>query len=192
MKHYLNFKPSIVFRKGSSFMLKTSLIILYAVPLSLAFFWSYKYFSLTNVNGYYSENVKQLDSKITKFTETVNKMRPLQDEMEENEKIYADYRRVAAVGQTSWTTLFGRLEKLAPPQMRFKSISIRPDKLVRVSIEGETVELHYLTHFLQDLFAEKVFSSPNLKSHSLGRIEGGKVIHFSLEVDYAGEKGELP
>lgn len=192
MKHYLNFKPSIVFRKGSSFMLKTSLIILYAVPLSLAFFWSYKYFSLTTVNGYYSENVKQLDSKITKFTETVNKMRPLQDEMEENEKIYADYRRVAAVGQTSWTTLFGRLEKLAPPQMRFKSISIRPDKLVRVSIEGETVDLHYLTSFLQDLFAEKVFSSPNLKNHSLSRIEGGEVIHFSLEVDYAGEKGELP
>ncbi|OGK07862.1 MAG: hypothetical protein A2W80_09815 [Candidatus Riflebacteria bacterium GWC2_50_8] len=192
MKHYLNFKPSIVFRKGSSFMLKTSLIILYAVPLSLAFFWSYKYFSLTTVNGYYSENVKQLDSKISKFTETVNKMRPLQDEMEENEKIYADYRRVASVGQTSWTTLFGRLEKLAPPQMRFKSISIRPDKLVRVSIEGETVELQYLTRFLQDLFAEKVFSSPNLKNHSLSRIEGGEVIHFSLEVDYAGEKGELP
>ncbi|PKL41943.1 MAG: hypothetical protein CVV41_15950 [Candidatus Riflebacteria bacterium HGW-Riflebacteria-1] len=192
MKHYLNFKPSIVFRKGSSFMLKTSLIILYAVPLSLAFFWSYKYFSLTTVNSYYSENAKQLDTKTREFGDAVSKVRPLQDEIDDSEKIYSDYRMVAAVGQTSWTTLFGRLEKLAPPQMRFKSISIRPDKLVRVSIEGETVELHYLTRFLQDLFAEKVFSSPNLKKHSLSKIDGGEVIHFSLEVDYAGEKGELP
>ena len=192
MKHYLNFKPSIVFRKGSSFMLKTSLIILYAVPLALALFWSYKYFSMAAVNKYYSVNVKQLDDKISDFTESVNGLRPSQDDIDENEKRYGDYRKVAAVGQTSWTSLFNRLEKLAPAQMRFKSISIKPDKLVRVSLEGETVQLRYLTGFLQSLFAEKVFSSPNLKSHNRTRNEGVDVINFSLEVDYAGEKGELP
>ncbi|MBU1105629.1 MAG: PilN domain-containing protein [Candidatus Riflebacteria bacterium] len=192
MKHYLNFKPSIVFRKGSSFMLKTSLIILYAIPLALVFFWSYKYFSMIAVNNYYSESLKQLDGKISDFTENVTKLRPAQDDMSESEKLYSDYRKVAAVGQTSWTSLFNRLEKLAPAQMRFKSISIRPDKLVRVSLEGETVQLSHLTSFLQSLFAEKVFSSPNLKSHNRTKNDGVDVINFSLEVDYAGEKGELP
>lgn len=192
MKHYLNFKPSILFRKGSSFMLKTSLIILYAVPISLAAFWIYKYYATASVNAFYRENVKPLDAKVSSVTETVNKMRPPEDAIESSEKFYADYRRVSAVGQTSWTTLLGRLEKLAPAEMRFKSISIKPDKLVRVRIEGETVNLQHLTAFLQDLFAEKVFSAPNLKSHNRSKAEGVEVITFSLEVDYAGEKGELP
>jgi hypothetical protein len=192
MKHYLNFKPSIVFRKGSSFMLKTSLIILYAVPIALAIFWGYKYFTMSALNTRYRENMKELDSKAYGFTEAINKIRPQQEEIEENEKLYGSYRMAAAVGQTSWTSLFNRLEKLAPAQMRFKRVSIRPEKLVRVIIDGETVQLHYLTGFLQSLFTEKVFSTPNLKTHSRSKVEGVDVIHFSLEVDYAGERGELP
>jgi len=192
MKHYLNFKPSILFRKGSSFMLKTSLIILYAVPVSLAIFWLYKYYATSAVNSFYRENVAQLDSRISEATGTVKKMCPSPEDIDSSEKLYSDYRRVSAVGQTSWTTLFSRLERLAPAEMRFKRVSIKPDKLVKVSIEGETVRLQHLTSFLQDLFAEKVFSSPNLKSHNRSKSEETDVIVFSLEVDYAGEKGELP
>ncbi len=173
-------------------MLKTSLIILYAVPICLAILWVYKYYATASVNSFYGENVKQLDARISAVTEIVNKMRPVADDIEKSEKFYDDYRKVSAVGQTSWTTLLNRLEKLAPAEMRFKSISIKPDKLVRVRIEGETVNLRHLTSFLQDLFTEKVFSSPNLKSHSRNRFEGLEVISFSLEVDYAGERGELP
>ena len=176
-------------------MLKTSLIILYAVPISLAIFWIYKYYATSSVNTFYRENLKQLDVRIIKSNEAVNKMRPLADDIEKSEKFYADYRKVTAVGQTSWTTLFNRLEKLAPAEMRFKSISIKPDKLVRVRIEGETVSLQHLTRFLQDLFAEKVFSSPNLKSHNRSKSKDSEtfdIITFSLDVDYAGEKGELP
>jgi len=192
MKHYLNFKPSILFRKGSSFMLKTSLIILYAVPVSLAVFWLYKYYATSAVNSFYRENVAQLDSRISETTGAVKKMCPSPEDIDSSEKLYSDYRKVSAVGQTSWTTLFSRLERLAPAEMRFKRISIKPDKLVKVSIEGETVRLQHLTGFLQDLFSEKVFSSPNLKNHNRSKSEGADVIAFSLEVDYAGEKGELP
>ena len=173
-------------------MLKTSLIILYAVPVSLAVFWLYKYYATSAVNSFYRENVTQLDSRISEATGTVKKMSPAAEEIESSEKLYSDYRKVSAVGQTSWTTLFSRLEKLAPAEMRFKRVSIKPDKLVKVSIEGETVHLQHLTGFLQSLFAEKVFSSPNLKNHNRSKSEGTDVIAFSLEVDYAGEKGELP
>ncbi len=173
-------------------MLKTSLIILYAVPISLAVFWIYKYYATASVNSFYKENVKQVDAKVSSVTDTVNKMRLPADDIDRSEKLYADYRMVSAVGQTSWTTLLGRLEKLAPPEMRFKSISIKPDRLVRIRIEGETVHLKHLTGFLQALFTEKVFSSPNLRNHNRIVSEGVEVIAFNLEVDYAGEKGELP
>ena len=173
-------------------MLKTSLIILYAVPLCLALFWIYKYYALASVNSYYAVNVKELDSKLTSFNDVVSKLRPEADKIEASEQLFDDYRKVAAVARTSWTTLFSRLEKLAPAEMRFKSISIRPDTLVQVSIEGETIDIAHLTGFLQNLFVEKVFSSPDLKSHRRNMSDGVEVIDFSLKVDYSGEKGELP
>lgn len=173
-------------------MFKTSLLILYAVPLALAIFWIYKYFAMTSVNAFYHENLTQLNSKTQAFNDVVNKMRPAEEEIEELADLYTDYRKVAAVVQTSWSTLFSRLELLASEKMRFKRVSIRPDKLVRVSIEGETVSLEHLTGFLQKLFDEKVFSEPNLKRHSRTTSDGVEIISFSLEVDYAGEKGDLP
>ncbi|MDD2998165.1 MAG: PilN domain-containing protein [Candidatus Riflebacteria bacterium] len=192
MKHFLNFKPTIVFRKGSSFMLKTSLIILYAVPVALALFWGYSYFAVSSVNQFYKESETLLASKTSKFGEAVAKLRPAGDDLESKELAYYDYRKISGLAHTSWSNLLNRLEKLAPDEMRFTRIGIKPDKIVRVSLEGEVMRLSVLTDFLRLLFAEKVFMNPNLKKHSKAVVEGGKIINFSLEVDYAGETGELP
>lgn len=192
MKHFLNFKPTVVYRKGSSFMLKTSLLILYAVPLALFFFWSFNYFVTVDLNQFYQDAEKQLTKKTEEFNERMVKLRPAKDDLEEAEKIYFDYRKVSSLCQSSWSGLLNSLEKLAPAQIRFKRIGIKPDKLVRISLEGEAAQLSYLTGFLRSLFAEKIFINPNLKKHNKSVIDGNEAINFSLEVDYVGERGELP
>lgn len=173
-------------------MLKTSLVILYAAPLALAFFWSYQYFAMASVNALHKEAEQALRKKNAAFGETLAKLKPAAEELVPLEKKYYDYRKVAAVSQTSWSDLLNRLEKLTPDNLRFKRISIRPEKLVKVNLEGEASDLSHITSLLQALFNETVFMNPNLRQHRRIQNEGKDSVSFNLEVDFAGESGELP
>lgn len=192
MKHFLNFKPTVVYRKGSSFMLKTSLVLLYSVPLVLAIFWVGKYLSIVETSDFYNKAEAQLTAKTAEFSVQVAKQSPAGEDLAEVEKGYLEYRQVAALCQTSWSNLLNRLEKLTPSQVRFKRIGIKPDKLVRISLEGEAPELRHITEFLRRLFAEKTLVNPNLKRHSRSTKEGDSGWLFTLDVDYTGESGDLP
>lgn len=192
MKHFLNFKPTVVYRKGSSFMLKTSLVILYSVPLVLAMFWAFRYMSAVETGRFYREAELQLTTRTGEFSDQVAKLRPAREDLEEAEKSYLEYRRASALCQTSWSTLLNRLEKLTPAQVRFRRIGIKPDKLVRISLEGESPELNHVTDFLRRLFAEKVLVNPNLKRHTRNAKDSNEGLVFTLDVDYSGESGDLP
>ncbi len=192
MKHFLNFKPTVVYRKGSSFMLKTSLVILFSVPLALAMFLAYKYSAAGSTTAFYQSAEEQLSKRLGSFKEELTKLRPAKEDLEEAETEYFAMRRASTLCRTSWSTLLNRLEKLTPPQMRYRRIGIRPEKLVRISLEGEATDLGKVTELLRALFAESVFVNPNLKKHASSKLEGNTGITFSLEVDYTGESGELP
>jgi len=192
MKHFLNFKPTIVFRKGSSFMMKTSLAILYAAPVALAFFWSYQYFSLTSITAFQEEAHDNLKSRIVKFEERLNQKQQQVEEYDSLEKQYFDYKTVAAVSQTSWSSVLNSLEKITPPRLRFKKINIFPEKLVKIRLEGEATDLQQITGLLQQMFNQKIFLNPELQKHRRAKAEGLDVIQFNLDVEYAGESGELP
>ncbi len=192
MKHFLNFKPTIVFRKGSSFMLKTSLLILYAVPLALAVFLAAKYMAAVETRRFYQEAESALTARTSEFSEQLNRNRPAREDIEAEEKKYQAYRNASLLCHTSWSTLLNRLEKLTPGQVRFRKIGIKPEKLVRISLEGESHELQPVTSLLRSLFSESVFVNPNLKKHAKAVIGETPGIIFSLDVDYAGESGELP
>ncbi len=192
MKHFLNFKPTIVFRKGSSFMLKTSLLILYAVPLALAVFLASKYFAAVETTRFYQEAEAALIARTGEFNEQLNRDRPAREDIEAEEKNYQAYRHASLLGHTSWSNLLNRLEKLTPAQVRFRKIGIRPDTLVRISLEGETSDLSHATALLRSLFAESVFVNPILKKHARAKLGDSEGIVFTLDVDYAGESGELP
>lgn len=191
MKHYLNFKPSIVFRKGSSFMLKTCLIILYGLPLALVFFWSYSYFSINALNEFYSENYQLLDRKNSEFSAHLKSIKPDIEDLQEREENYFAYRKVSQAFKTSWSVLFETLEGITPGDVVFNRIRIRPDKLVKVVIEGEAEKLSSMTAFLQKLYNDKNFLNPMLKRHTRPD-ESNEKVAFSLEVDYLGKRGELP
>ncbi len=175
-------------------MLKTSLMILYAVPLALAFFWSYQYFSVASLAAVYQETQKTLKAKSAGLQQQLIKIKPDMKELETSENVYFDYRKVAALGQTSWTGLLARLEKITPPALRFNSINIRPDKLTRISLEGEAHNLNQVTELLKAMFDEGIFMNPHLKRHKrvTASDNGSETVQFVLEVNYAGESGELP
>lgn len=173
-------------------MLKTSLVILYSVPLALIMFWSYKYSSASELTAFYKEAETQLAVKTSDFADRIARLKPAKEDIEQAEQAYFDYRKVSNLCHTSWSSLLNRLESLTPGQVRFRRIGIKPDKLVRISLEGEAAQLSYLTDFLRSLYAEKIFMNPNLKKHHRVNTDGSSAIGFSLEVDYAGEAGELP
>lgn len=191
MKHYLNFKPSIVFRKGSSFMLKTSLMILYGLPIVLVFFWSYNYFVVRSLNEFYQQAYKQLESKKKVFDKELAAIKPDQELIKETSEAYFSYRRVAGALNMSWSKLFETLEEITPGTVMFYRIRIKPDKLVKVVIEGEAEKLENLTEFNRRLFSNSSFMNPMLKRHARKDVKDETVI-FNLEVDYLGESGELP
>ncbi len=192
MKHFLNFKPTIVYRKGSSFMLKTSLAILYAVPVVMAIFWGCNYYETSRIKEFYTEAEAQLAARTSEFKKNLDQFKTLKQDLEEEEKSYFEYQRVSTLCQTSWSTLLNRLESLTPGQVKFFRIGIRPEKIVRVSLEGEAAGLNDLTDFLRMLFKEKVFVSPNLKKHGRSEKKDNQNVTFNMEVDYAGESGDLP
>ena len=116
MKHFLNFKPTIVYRKGSSFMLKTSLAILYAVPVVMAIFWGCNYYETSRIKEFYTEAEAQLAARTSEFKKNLDQFKTLKQDLEEEEKSYFEYQRVSTLCQTSWSTLLNRLESLTPGQ----------------------------------------------------------------------------
>lgn len=190
MKHYLNFKPTVVFRKGSRFMLKNSLFILYLLPLLMLIFSSYQYCSTAATVAVYEEHKEMLEQAIKNYTEENKRLKPDMKKVEEIEQFYFDYRRLSAASRASWSGLFDELESLTPPAMRFRRFMIRPDKLVKIIIEGEAQNIEYVTAFLRTLYSEKAFVNPALLNHRA--IKDKNMVSFSLEVDYLGERGELP
>lgn len=190
MKHYLNFKPTIVFRKGSRFMLKNSLFILYLLPLIMLLFSSYNYYTTAATVAVYEEHKPMLKAAIKDYTEENKRLKPDMKKVEEIEQFYFDYRKLSAASRASWSGLFDELESLTPEGMRFRRFLIRPDKLVKLIIEGEAQKIDYVTAFLRILYREKAFVNPALLNHRA--IKDKEMVSFSLEVDYLGERGELP
>lgn len=173
-------------------MLKTSLAILYLVPAVLGLFWGYNYHEANRIKEFYEEAEKQLTARTSEFKKNLDQFKTLKQDLEEEEKTYFEYQKVSTLCQTSWSTLLNRLESLAPGQVKFDRIAIKPDKLVRVSLEGEAANLHNLTDFLRLLFKETVFVNPNLRKHGRSEKKDNQNVNFNLEVDYSGESGDLP
>ena len=104
----------------------------------------------------------------------------------------------------SWSTLLDRLARVLPADVRLKSLRPPPGdrrderrpgprkagpQAVTIEITGESKTGEALLRFVDNLFADRDFAEPNLKSEQRG--ETG-VISFSLSVDYLPEAPGLP
>lgn len=172
-------------------MLKTSLLILYGLPLTILFFWSYNFFVVKALNEFYEGASQQLAGKSKEFNAEQAKIRPDPEELKSLETSYYDYRQLQTAFKTNFNSLFEALELSTPGAVKFNRISVRPQKLVRVTIDGEAEKLSDLTGFVRKLHASHDFLHPQLKRHARISPEN-ETQSFSLEVDYLGKKGELP
>lgn len=171
-------------------MLKTSLLILYGLPLALVFFWSYNFFIVKALNDLYTDASGQLRDKNRAFNAELAGIKPDPEEMQNLEKSYLGHRQLQTAFKTTFNSLFEALEQNTPGAVKFNRISVRPEKLLRVIIEGEAEKLSDLTGFVRRLYSSSAFLNPQLKRHVLH--DQGEKVNFSLEVDYLGRKGELP
>ncbi len=195
MKHVLNFKPTTIYRTGSSFLLKNALLLLYVIPIMMFAYHYYEYDLNVKLTQTYKEAAKRLNDKIVEHKEKFEKRKPDSETLEKLKTKYYDYRILSSVSRNSLSVLLDRLEKISDPQIKFSRISIRPEKLLTIKLDGKTPDLVYLTDFLRDLYADTVFLEPVIKSHR--KVRTTKTadeyeIDFVLELKYLGESGELP
>jgi hypothetical protein len=191
MKHYINFKPTVLYRKGSSFMLKTSVAILYGIPALMVLFYSFNYFSAQSTIGFYQENYQVLNDRANSFSKNIDQIIPDKDELKEKEKWYFDFSKAINAYKTSWTHLFSKFEAISPAGIKFSRVRVHPDKVIKVIIEGKAQTMSELTDFLRVLFEEKEFMNPELKRHSRQKDKSGSSISFSMVVDYLGKGGSF-
>ncbi len=191
MKHFLNIKPTVVFRKGSSFLLRTSLAILFGVPFVIALFWGYKYYAANSVLSIYESNLENLKKKTTKFEEKTRKDLIDKEDLNLLAERYLGYRAISSAYQTSWSKLFQKFEELSPEGMKITRIRIKPDKVVKIMIQGKVVDLHNLTTFLKSMINSDCFLNPNLKRHSRAGNGDDKSLVFDMEVDYVENGGDF-
>ncbi len=67
-------------------MLKTSLLILYAVPVALAMFLAFKYLSAVETVKFYQEAEARLIARTSEFNDSVSRTKPAREDIERAEK----------------------------------------------------------------------------------------------------------
>ncbi|MBF0502959.1 MAG: PilN domain-containing protein [Candidatus Riflebacteria bacterium] len=165
MKHLLNIVPTIKYRGESSFMFKTVLALLYAIPTLLAIYMGMQYLDAMSLNEESIAASDRLEKKQAEISKNLNEMRPDKAEYQSDwDRTIAYYHSLRST-TFSWTALFSDLEKVLPTSVRITRIRVRPDASVRLNLQGEATRLEEVTGFLRRLFENKRFDRPRLTQH---------------------------
>lgn len=190
MKHYLNFKPVIIYRKGSRFMLNNSLAIIYLLPVMLLSFYGYNYYSFHQINEFYNAHYNDLRSAASSYQRQSRQNEPDREKLKEYEKFYFNYRKVSAATRASWGLLFNHIERILPSGVRLTRLRLRPDKFINIEMEGEAIEFKEVTLFLSSLFNDTSFINPQIRRHR--KIDEDGMVSFTMNVQYIPERPQLP
>ena len=191
MKHFLNFRPTIIYRKGSSFLLKTSLLILYLIPAILLLFVGMKYFDAKNCADMNEIAKKRLAEKSKEFHKNLSLIEVDLKALKSQEETLLAYNKISRAYSMSWSSLLADLEKVTPKSVKFDRVRISPSKIVKVMIGGKAKSVSDMTDFLRALFASKSFVNPYLKHQMLNSVGKSDEVIFNLEVGYLPEGGAL-
>ncbi len=184
MKHLLNFEPTVKHRKGSSFMFKTILSLLYGIPILLGSWMAFQYLGIESQIGQLNQASERLEQHHEKFRKTLSEGRPDPDELKEGNRRLLSYQRAMTAISFSWARLLDSLEQLIPDQVRLVRVRIKPESFMKLSLEGNSKALGHVTEFLRKLFDHPEFRNPRLTRHTLATTASGPEIVFNLEVNY--------
>jgi Tfp pilus assembly protein PilN len=184
MKHLLNFVPTVTYRKGSSFMFKVIMAILYVVPLSLCFFMAYEYFVLEDLIERHTEMGDALEKRHAQFQKVLAERRPDLEELNSMRGRFLSYYQAMSGLSFSWTELFATLEGILPPEVRLTRIQVRPESVVRLRIAGQAGNLGAVTELLRRLYGLEAFHAPRLSKHQVIDGQKSSAVTFHLDVEY--------
>ena len=184
MKHLLNFEPTVKHRKGSSFMFKTILSLLYGIPILLGTWMAIQYQTIENQISLINQASERLEARHETFLKTLSEGRPDPEELKEGSRRFLSYHRAMTAISFSWAKLLDSLELLIPGQVRLTRVRIKPESFMKLSLEGNAKALENVTQFLRRLFGHPEFRNPKLTRHSLAATASGPEILFNLEVSY--------
>lgn len=191
MKHTLKFSVANLYRQDSDFLINTILVLLCVIPITYMV-WAYW---LASYHTELATGLKDCNERITKIYRKVksdtNKDVPDKDQEAVYAKKYSDYVVLLSSCNISWAEIIEKLEAVTPNGIRFQRISIRPDKVIKIKLDGKAIDVAMLTDYLRVLFESKSFKDPVIKNHRKSNLRNAesKEINFSLELTYV-DNGE--
>ncbi len=192
MKHLLNFVPATKFSGQSSFIYRTILGLMYALPLLFATYWTLAYWGYEDIINDLEQSSKRLEARHKDFVKVITENYPDREEIaQSSERITALYRSMRIL-EFSWTPLFALLEQVLPQGVRLERIRVRPGPVLYLSMSGEARTVGQVTGFLQTLFTHDRFNNPRLLRQS--QISSGTEIltSFDMETEYLPLKEVRP
>lgn len=194
MKHLFNFPPppNQKFRKGSGFMFRTILVILWCVPLFLFFFALFEYWEVDTLQSYLQNSLDHLNRRHAVFQKVVSENSNDKNEYQAVvEQTKAAHRSLRSL-KFSWTALFATLEDVLPSDVKITRIRIKPEQVVGLTIEGEGAKLEAVTELLRRLYKHEKFDKPRLLNHALIDAKQEPAVVFSMIADYLPPLEVLP
>jgi Tfp pilus assembly protein PilN len=191
MKHLFNFSPTVKFRKGSSFLYKVILSVLYFIPAVLLFYHGSIYLHLNQVESFLNDFSGRLENRHSEARTAIAAIRPDRQQFWQMLGASVGYHRLLTNIRFSWSTLFDRLEDIIPPGVKIARIRMKPAALVNIAIEGEAADVTQVTEFLRRLYGHPNFTQPRLARHSKKRDHELEGVAFQMEAGYLIDAGEM-
>lgn len=186
MKHTLKFSVSTLYRQDSDFLLNTIISLLYVIPLTMIGWYVWLTFNYSNMSADLKDSNEKLTTITRKFQAKTKKEAPDKDMEAFFTDKYSRYTVLMTACNISWAEIIEELESITPNGIRYQRISIRPDKEIKIKLEGRAIDVSMLTDFLRVLYENKSFKDPILKSHRKSNLRDAKSteVAFALELVY--------
>lgn len=187
MKHFLNLPPTVKYRKGSSFMFKITVILLYLLPISLTLLMVYRYQGNVQPAEFLATAQEDLEKATDRFQKQLLEIRPDMQMAEAQEKRLLDYYRALSGFSFSWNFLLASMEKVLPEKVRITRLTLRPQSVLKIGISGEAQSLKELTEFVRALQQVESFIRPRIHRHQLVKAASGSWIQFEVGFGFVPE-----
>lgn len=187
MKHIFNFHPTIKYRSAYDFTTTSILFLIYSIILIKISLILYVYYNHQSLIKFLEENAILLETIARNSNKYKSFSNISSEEVTEKElKLYKFYELYNYIN-FPWNSLFSELESILPNNLKIIKISIRPQNLTKIYIEGIAQNIEDITLLLGNLYNSKFFIKPKLIRHTKHNADSdtnNKAINFLMETSY--------
>lgn len=188
MKHLFNFVPTVKYRKGSSFLVRTIIVLLYFIPGLLLLFHSFEILIMQNTEERLSIFSKRLERHYGDTVDAISKLRPDQKNFNALLDKSVAYHNLLKNTRFSWSDLLKGIEEVIPGGVKISRVGMKPATMIEISLEGKAENVHEITAFLQNLFNHPQFFRPVLLNYRTSNFAKDSLVDFRMHVEYFPKK----